>query len=81
MKSRKNTAVLVLLLLVGLVIGGVLGEVFNGVVPYIGYGKTIGFDPFVLDLGIMKMTLGLTLSINVAGILGLVIALFVYSRL
>lgn len=81
MKNRKNTAVLIVLLLVGLVIGGVIGEVFGSTVKFIGYGKTIGFDPVHIDLGIMLITMGLKLTINVAGIIGLFLSLFIYSRL
>lgn len=81
MKTKKNTAVLIVLLLVGLVIGGVIGDVFSGSVKYIGYGKTIGFDAVNIDLGIMLITLGLKLTINVAGIIGLFLSLFIYSRL
>jgi hypothetical protein len=81
MKNRKSTAVLIVLLLVGLVIGGVLGEAFGGTVKYLAYGKTIGFDPVTIDLGIMLITLGLKLTINVAGIIGLFLSLFIYSRL
>ena len=79
--SNKHPLVLLLLLLVGLVIGGVLGEIFKDMIPIIGYGKTIGFAPFTIDLSVIKITLGFLMNINLAGIIGLIIAIFIFSRI
>lgn len=78
---KKNPLLLLIFLLVGLVLGGILGEVFQGLVPFLNYGKSIGVQPFTVDLAIVKVTLGFTMSINLSGILGLFIALFLYSKL
>lgn len=78
---KKNPVLLLIFLLVGLVLGGILGEVFQGVVPFMSYGKAIGVQPFTVDLAIIVITLGFTMSLNIAGIIGLMLALFLYSKL
>ncbi len=75
--KEKNTVVLLIILLIGLVIGGVLGDVFD----VLNYGKSIGFDPVLIDLSVIKLTIGLKMSINLASILGLCVAILVFRRL
>ncbi len=82
MKSNgRNTWLLLILLLVGLVIGGVIGDMFKGILPVLGYSKTIGVDTFTVDLSVIKLTLGLKMNINLAGIIGLFISIFTFSKL
>ncbi len=78
MKKTKNGLLLLLILLVGLVIGGILGDIFSGTLPILGYGRSIGFDPFQIDLNIIKITLGFTMTLNLASIIGLLLALFLF---
>lgn len=78
---KKNTVALVLFLLIGLVLGGILGDLFKSWLPVLNYGKSIGVAPFTLDLAILKITLGFQMSINLAGICGLFIGLFLYTRI
>lgn len=79
--QNKNTFVFLLVLLIGLVIGGVLGTTFKHTLPVLAYGQSIGVDTFVVDLSILKVTLGLKMQINVAGIIGLALAMIVYKKL
>lgn len=81
--ARKNTNVLVLILflLIGLVIGSFIGELLKGTIDLFAYGKTIGFQPFTLDLAFIKLTLGLTFTINLATVVGLLIALIIYKKI
>ena len=82
MRSKnRNPWVLLLLVLVGLVIGGVLGEILKDYIPLIGYSKSIGFDPTLIDLSIIKFTIGLKLSINLASVIGLIISIFIYNKI
>ncbi len=78
MKKTKNGLLLLLILLVGLVIGGIVGDIFSGALPILGYGRSIGFDPFQIDLNIIKITLGFTMTLNLASIIGLLLALFLF---
>lgn len=82
MRNRsRNPLILLLLLAVGVVIGGLIGDVFKESLPMLGYGKAIGFDPFTLDLIVLKTTLGLMINLNIASIIGVIISIFIFSRM
>lgn len=81
---NKSNILFALTLISGLVIGGFLGDVMARApfLSWLGYGKSIGLtDPFYLDLSFMTLTLGFTLNITIAGIIGMVIALILYKKL
>ena len=76
--SRKNNWVLLVILLCGIVLGGYLGTLASKVsfLSWLGYGSTFGLtSPVVLDLGILVLTFGLTITINIASIIGLIIGI------
>lgn len=82
--KEKNIWILMLFILCGLVVGGLLGEVATRVsfLEWMGYGQSFGFqNPIILDLNIVTFTLGLTLKINIASIIGMIIAIFVYRKI
>lgn len=82
--AGKNNWALVLLILIGVVLGGFLGNLVSGVpgLSWLNYGKAFGFSsPMVLDLGIMVLTFALTINITIAGIIGVVIAIIIYRLL
>ncbi len=79
--SRKNNWVLVIILLCGIVLGGYIGTLASNVsfLSWLAYGNTFGLtSPIVLDLGIIVFTFGLTITINIASIIGLIIGIIVY---
>ncbi len=78
--NNKNPIILLLLLLVGLVIGGVIGDIFRDTIKWLGYSKTIGFEPFKVDLNIIQFTLGFIMKINLASVIGLIISLLIFTR-
>ncbi len=80
-RKSANTLVLVIFLLIGLVIGSFIGDLLSGTIDLLSFGKTIGFDPFTLDLVFLKLTLGLEFTINLASILGLLLALMIYKKI
>ena len=74
---RKNTWTCLLLILAGIVVGGFIGTAFPD--TFLNYGQSFGLtSPFVLDLGIIAITFGLTIKITIASIIGIAIALVVY---
>ena len=80
---EKNIWILLVFLLSGLVIGGLLGEIASRVngLWWLAYGKEFGLvSPLQLDLNILKITFGLTVKINIASIVGIMIAIFVYRK-
>lgn len=79
--ASKNGWTLLLLILAGIVLGGFLGTLAAGVpaLSWLGYGQSFGLtSPVVLDLGILVLTFGLTITINIASILGILIAIIIY---
>ena len=74
---RKNTWTCLLLILAGIVVGGFIGTAFPD--TFLIYGQRFGLtNPFVLDLGIIAITFGLTIKITIASIIGIAVALVVY---
>ncbi|WIF94416.1 DUF4321 domain-containing protein [Caminicella sporogenes] len=82
MRTRdKNVIILLLLLLSGSIVGGFIGDAFKDTFSWLAYGKTIGVNTFTLDLNIIKITLGFIMNINIASIIGIIIAIFIFTRL
>ena len=79
MRSKNSWALLVMML-TGIVIGGLLGQLLPS--SFLNYGQSFGLtSPIVLDLGILVLTFGLTIHITVASIIGMVIAIILYRFL
>ncbi len=81
MRKASYTLSFLLVMLVGLVIGGIIGDVFSAYVPILSYGRGIGFDPVTIDLSVLKLVIGFKMQINLAAILGLIISLLIFKRL
>jgi hypothetical protein len=82
--AGKNNWALFLMLLCGIVIGGFIGNLAGGTGAFgwLAYGQSFGLtQPIVLDLGILVLTFGLSIHINIAAILGVVIAAVIYHFL
>lgn len=81
--KEKNTLVFIIFILCGIVIGGLLGEISKSVnwLNWLSYGESFGIsNPLTLDLGVLQLTLGLMIRINVSSIIGMIIAIFVYRK-
>ena len=79
--KSKNTWVLIIFICAGLVIGGLIGQLSAQVdwLNWLAFGQEFGLSqPLVLDLSVLKITFGFTVNINMASIIGMVIALFIY---
>ena len=80
----KNTWIVILFIFAGLVIGGLLGQVASQVdwLSWVSYGQTFGIqEPFVLNMNILSLTFAFSIQINIASIIGLAIAIFLYKKL
>lgn len=80
----KNIWVLLVFILSGLVIGGLLGRLASSVpwLWWLSFEQEFGLEsPMVLDLSILKLTFGLMFKINVASIIGMVLAIFIYKKI
>lgn len=83
-RTGKNGWALFLLLLAGVVLGGFIGYLTKGVsgLSWLNYGKSFGLaNPVTLDIGVMVLTFGLTIHFNIASIIGIIIAAFVYRKM
>ena len=81
----KRTFFFLLYLLAGILTGSLLATVFRSIpaLAWLGYTNTIGFsaaNPAVLDLIIVKITFGFAMSVSVAQIITIAIAMFIYNR-
>ena len=80
----KSIWILLLFICAGLVIGGLLGQLAGQVdwLSWLSYGQGFGIEnPFILDLNVMKITFALVIKINIASIIGMAIALFLYRKI
>jgi len=81
--KEKSIWVFIIFLLSGIVIGGLLGVLAEKVswLWWLSYGENFGLkDPISLDLSILNITFGLWIKINVASIVGMVLAIFIYRK-
>ena len=82
--GRKNFWILLIMLLAGIVLGGFMGQLANGIswLSWLNFGKSFGLDSrLVIKFGILVITLGLTIKITMASIIGIAIALIIYSMI
>jgi len=84
LRSSKNSWVLFLCLLAGIVVGGAIGNYLGGIsaLEWLRFGYDFGiYEPFMLNLGIIVLRLGFMVTINVASLIGIAISIFVYKRI
>ena len=82
--GRKNAWALFLLILSGIVLGGFIGMLAEGVswLSWLSYGQSFGLNaPIVLNLGVLVITFGLSIKISIASIVGIIIAILIYRLL
>lgn len=80
----KGIWILMIFILSGLVIGGLLGNLASEVdfLWWLGYGESFGLEsPVELDLNIIRLTFSVSFKINIASIIGLVLAIFIYKKI
>jgi len=75
---------LFILLVGGMIIGGFIGH-YMGQYPqfeFLNYGKVFGTDaPVSLELGIVRLVLGITINVNIASIIGMALGGLVFRQL
>ena len=81
---EKNIWILMLFILSGLVIGGLLGELASKVdfLWWLGYGQNFGLTaPLELDLSIVQISFALLFKINIASVIGMIVAIVIYHKI
>lgn len=81
--KNKVTWVCILFILAGLVIGGLIGQLTEGVnfLWWLSYGQEFGLtEPLQLDLGVVRLTFAIMFKINIASIIGVIISMIIYRK-
>jgi uncharacterized protein DUF4321 len=86
--TGRGVGLVLLVIVAGLVVGSLLGELLGGLLPagraqdLIAKGPVIGLTPPAnLDLRFLALTFGLSLKVNLVGIVGIVIAALTLRKL
>lgn len=80
----KSGWILVVLILAGLVIGGLLGQLATKVdfLWWLGYSQTFGLTtPLELDLSVIQLTFAISFKISVSSIIGMIIGILIYKMI
>ena len=85
---KKNSLVLLLLMLAGVVLGGFLGTLTKDIswLSWLDYGNSFGLtgadgSALILTLGVLTIQFGLPINITIASIIGIVVAFYLYRKL
>ncbi|HEU5321414.1 MAG TPA: DUF4321 domain-containing protein [Methylomirabilota bacterium] len=88
MPAQRGLGLVVLVVLAGLVVGSLFGELLGLLFPrglvedLLTRGPTIGLTPpATLDLRFLALTFGVAFKVNLVGVLGVAIAALVLRRL
>ena len=81
MKTGRNKWTLFLFLLAGMVLGAFLGFYLKqySFLAWLDFGQAFGFtSPVTVSLGVISVTFGFVLRINIAGIIGMALGYGAY---
>jgi hypothetical protein len=84
MKRRLSVTWILSAVILGAVIGSALGQVIGLALPdgvvkeFFTNTANIGFDPVQVNLGIIDFTLGFYFRLNVIGVIGIVLAAYIF---
>jgi hypothetical protein len=88
MAGQRGVLLILLVVVGGLLVGSLLGELLGGLLPagriqdLITRGPTIGLTPpATLDLRFLAITFGLSIKVNLIGVVGIVIAALTLRKL
>jgi hypothetical protein len=81
MHRQKSLWALLFVVLFGAIAGSAIGQALVNLVPVLARGVLLGLNPPAeLDLYVLRLTLGVGFTLNVAGAVGVLLALFLYRR-
>lgn len=85
-RNRSEVLLLIVYIFVGSLIGGIVGKIVS-YVPYMEFVDKVGksdifsvnFNP-LLDIGVLRFGFTLDLGINIGSIVGIILAIAIWSR-
>lgn len=80
MRRDRSLAILFMLVVIGALLGSVVGEALAATVPVLARAVSVGVQPTVIDLFVLRFTLGMTMKLNLASAAGILVALLVFRR-
>ncbi len=82
MSKYRNPWLLILLLITGVVLGSLIGTSLGKTVPLLSYGPgPLGLKNLEVNLGVLFFHVTLLIEINVASLIGLLLAVLIFNRL
>lgn len=79
--SGASTLILLVLLVIGLLLGGIIGDILGKLgVPYIYESQQIRWSPSG-DFMIIVWDIDLLISVNLASVIGVVLAFWIFRKL
>lgn len=82
MRRGKGSFLLILFIITGVILGGLIGNFFGATIPFLNYGpEHLGLNNVEIDLGIIYFQITLLFKVNVASLIGLLLALAIFNRL
>lgn len=78
--KNKSTFILIILLVIGLLLGSLIGEIFSDLLPFLSKSQVITWEPKA-DLNILKYDFYVQVKINIASVIGLGIAFWIFRKL
>ena len=73
----------IMVIFMSIILGVFLGSLTEGVswLSFLNFGMDLGLEnPITLNLGFLAITFGLQLKLNIAGILGFVLSMFIVKK-
>ncbi len=84
----RNLLIFILILIIGTLLGVFIGKVILKIFPsdsmireMLGLEIKPGLQPTTIDLGILEITLGAVVKLNITGVIGLIITVLIFRKL
>ncbi len=84
MARKKPVSILIVMLVVGMLVGSMVGEVISLILPdgvvkqFFIRSISPGFEPVEIDLEVIRVTVGLDITINIISVLGILLAVYLF---
>ena len=81
-RSGSNILLLLIIFAAGGILGNIIGDIFGTYFPILEGSRSVGFtSPIELDLNFIYLQFALMVRLNLAGIIGLIAAAWLFRKL